>query len=252
MIRGLGHAVGSRGNIIHHRFSPCTRRRTTVADSLSSIRRTNSSAPRPPPSRDNNARARAALASLRRRRKGRPNERTPLGSLFLLRRSGCRVRVAPSRSSYRREEKSRAAAAPSSLILSSRTRSVCRLLETEQQPHAHAPYTRSSPCHFRRRPGRRDRLPALLPLGGGDNFSPGEENHTLREEEREFSLARATSASVQRRSYARACLSRDTSSGASSFGVLKRPSARRGPGIVSVDRNVRSKCRCSCVLQFTS
>lgn len=34
--------------------------------------------------------------------------------------------------------------------------------------------------------------------------------------------------------------------------VLKRPSARRGPGIVSVDRNVRSKCRCSCVLQFTS
>ena len=32
----------------------------------------------------------------------------------------------------------------------------------------------------------------------------------------------------------------------------KRPSARRGPGIVSVDRNVRSKCRCSCVLQFTS
>lgn len=41
-------------------------------------------------------------------------------------------------------------------------------------------------------------------------------------------------------------------SGASSFVVLKRPSARRGPGIVSVDRNVRSKCRCSCVLQFTS
>lgn len=35
-------------------------------------------------------------------------------------------------------------------------------------------------------------------------------------------------------------------------GLLKRPSARRGPGIVSVDRNVRSKCRCSCVLQFTS
>lgn len=40
--------------------------------------------------------------------------------------------------------------------------------------------------------------------------------------------------------------------GASSLGLLKRPSARRGPGIVSVDRNVRSKCRCSCVLQFTS
>lgn len=40
--------------------------------------------------------------------------------------------------------------------------------------------------------------------------------------------------------------------GASSLSLLKRPSARRGPGIVSVDRNVRSKCRCSCVLQFTS
>ena len=37
-----------------------------------------------------------------------------------------------------------------------------------------------------------------------------------------------------------------------SFDKRKRPSARRGPGIVSVDRNVRSKCRCSCVLQFTS
>lgn len=35
------------------------------------------------------------------------------------------------------------------------------------------------------------------------------------------------------------------------FLYYKRPSARRGPGIVSVDRNVRSKCRCSCVLQFT-
>lgn len=33
---------------------------------------------------------------------------------------------------------------------------------------------------------------------------------------------------------------------------VERPSARRGPGIGSVDRNVRSKCRCSCVLQFTS
>lgn len=33
---------------------------------------------------------------------------------------------------------------------------------------------------------------------------------------------------------------------------VERPSARRGPGIESVDRNVRSKCRCSCVLQFTS
>ena len=35
------------------------------------------------------------------------------------------------------------------------------------------------------------------------------------------------------------------------FRLRERPSARRGPGIVSVDRNVRSKCRCSCVLQFT-
>lgn len=35
------------------------------------------------------------------------------------------------------------------------------------------------------------------------------------------------------------------------FVIRKRPSARRGPGIVSVDRNVRSNCRCSCVLQFT-
>lgn len=33
---------------------------------------------------------------------------------------------------------------------------------------------------------------------------------------------------------------------------VERPSARRGPGDISVDRNVRSKCRCSCVLQFTS
>ena len=33
---------------------------------------------------------------------------------------------------------------------------------------------------------------------------------------------------------------------------LKRPSARSGLGTVSKDRNVRSNCRCSCVLQFTS
>lgn len=33
--------------------------------------------------------------------------------------------------------------------------------------------------------------------------------------------------------------------------ILKRPSARSGPGTVSEDRNVRSKCRCSSVLQFT-
>lgn len=44
---------------------------------------------------------------------------------------------------------------------------------------------------------------------------------------------------------------RTSAAGASSLWVRKRPSARRGPGIVSVDRNVRSKCRCSCVLQFT-
>ena len=35
------------------------------------------------------------------------------------------------------------------------------------------------------------------------------------------------------------------------FRIRERPSARRGPGVVSVDRNVRSKCRYSCVLQFT-
>lgn len=33
---------------------------------------------------------------------------------------------------------------------------------------------------------------------------------------------------------------------------LARPSARSGSGTVSKNRNVRSKCRCSCVLQFTS
>lgn len=47
-------------------------------------------------------------------------------------------------------------------------------------------------------------------------------------------------------------IARTPRGGASSLSLLKRPSARRGPGIVSVDRNVRSKCRCSCVLQFTS
>lgn len=47
-----------------------------------------------------------------------------------------------------------------------------------------------------------------------------------------------------------ACRTRGTTS--SLICIYKRPSARRGPGIKSVDRNVRSKCRCSCVLQFTS
>lgn len=32
---------------------------------------------------------------------------------------------------------------------------------------------------------------------------------------------------------------------------VKRPSDRRGPWMESQGRNVRSKCRCSCVLQFT-
>jgi hypothetical protein len=59
--------------------------------------------------------------------------------------------------------------------------------------------------------------------------------------------ARARHASVERDAEPRA-----RANGASSVLLLKRPSARRGPGIVSVDRNVRSKCRCSCVLQFTS
>lgn len=35
------------------------------------------------------------------------------------------------------------------------------------------------------------------------------------------------------------------------FSFSNRPSARRGPGTESMDRNVRSKCRCSCILQFT-
>ena len=78
-----------------------------------------------------------------------------------------------------------------------------------------------SPCHFRRRPGGRDMESRARNLG-----------------ERPTSLVRARVV--------------ETTRGASSFCVLKRPSARRGPGIVSVDRNVRSKCRCSCVLQFTS
>lgn len=62
------------------------------------------------------------------------------------------------------------------------------------------------------------------------------------------SRARSSRANVQR-SLVRA---RQVRRRASSLRSLKRPSARRGPGIVSVDRNVRSKCRCSCVLQFTS
>lgn len=62
------------------------------------------------------------------------------------------------------------------------------------------------------------------------------------------SRARSSRANVQR-SLVRA---RQVRRRASSLWLLKRPSARRGPGIVSVDRNVRSKCRCSCVLQFTS
>lgn len=76
-------------------------------------------------------------------------------------------------------------------------------------------------------------------------------------------LSRGMGANVQRSLVRRCALpspgrrrrrreARRANAGASSLWVLKRPSARRGPGIVSVDRNVRSKCRCSCVLQFTS
>lgn len=141
-----------------------------------------------------------------------------------------------SRSSHRREGKRAAAGAffPHSLVSHTfRVTSLDRESHREQAAH-HAPYTRSSPCHFRRRPGRRDRRLSAT---------------------REFvrvSRTQPRRASNVARTRARVSLARDTSSGASSFGVLKRPSARRGPGIVSVDRNVRSKCRCSCVLQFTS
>ena len=65
-------------------------------------------------------------------------------------------------------------------------------------------------------------------------------------------LARALFVAGERPTIARTRARLFTARGASSLCLLKRPSARRGPGIVSVDRNVRSKCRCSCVLQFTS
>lgn len=72
---------------------------------------------------------------------------------------------------------------------------------------------------------------------------------TIREDSGAASRARSSRANTSNdRSYARARYG----ARASSLWLLKRPSARRGPGIVSVDRNVRSKCRCSCVLQFTS
>lgn len=73
----------------------------------------------------------------------------------------------------------------------------------------------------------------------------GETGHRSREAEPVSNHQRTVSGE-------RPTIARTPGTGASSILVLKRPSARRGPGIVSVDRNVRSKCRCSCVLQFTS
>lgn len=71
----------------------------------------------------------------------------------------------------------------------------------------------------------------------------GGERHSAQESSRARSLGERPTSLVR---------ARPRDARASSFVIVKRPSARRGPGIVSVDRNVRSKCRCSCVLQFTS
>lgn len=90
-----------------------------------------------------------------------------------------------------RRRKSRAAAHTGAFFPHSLVSHTFRVtsLDREPQSSTRAVYTRSSPCHFRRRPGRRDRRLSLRRVRS--------------------SLARATSASVQRRSYARACLSRD-------------------------------------------
>lgn len=96
--------------------------------------------------------------------------------------------------------------------------------------------------HLGRRPGRRETagLSSSLVVDRFIHDSPRDSGAASR--------ARSSRANVQR-SLVRA---RQVRRRASSLWLLKRPSARRGPGIVSVDRNVRSKCRCSCVLQFTS
>lgn len=116
-------------------------------------------------------------------------------------------------------------------------------------------------------PGRRRRETALTPLRSSSSFISddaqgrretagpslllprrGSVHPRFAKDSRGASRARSSRANVQR-SLVRA---RQVRRRASSLWLLKRPSARRGPGIVSVDRNVRSKCRCSCVLQFTS
>lgn len=98
--------------------------------------------------------------------------------------------------------------------------------------------------HLGRRPGRRETAglssSSLASWIGSSTIRRGFGGAASR--------ARSSRANVQR-SLVRA---RQVRRRASSLWLLKRPSARRGPGIVSVDRNVRSKCRCSCVLQFTS
>lgn len=95
--------------------------------------------------------------------------------------------------------------------------------------------------HLGRRPRRRETAGLSSSLRRGSV-------HPRFARIRGASRARSSRANVQR-SLVRA---RQVRRRASSLWLLKRPSARRGPGIVSVDRNVRSKCRCSCVLQFTS
>lgn len=104
------------------------------------------------------------------------------------------------------------------------------------------PLSGRPPRSFRTTPrAARDGGPLLLPRRGSVSS-------TIRRGFGAASRARSSRANVQR-SLVRA---RQVRRRASSLWLLKRPSARRGPGIVSVDRNVRSKCRCSCVLQFTS
>lgn len=98
--------------------------------------------------------------------------------------------------------------------------------------------------HLGRRPGRRETAGLSSSLVVVDRFI----HDSPRIRGGAASRARSSRANVQR-SLVRA---RQVRRRASSLWLLKRPSARRGPGIVSVDRNVRSKCRCSCVLQFTS
>lgn len=105
------------------------------------------------------------------------------------------------------------------------------------------PLSGRPPRSFRTTPrAARDGGPLLLPRRGSVHPRFAEDSGGRA------SRARSSRANVQR-SLVRA---RQVRRRASSLWLLKRPSARRGPGIVSVDRNVRSKCRCSCVLQFTS